>query len=101
MRAVTVLPDNELLCLLREGNRAAYTEIYKRYHGALYIHLFNKLRSREEARDIVHDLFSNLWLKREEISIQITLAAYLYAAARYRVFDLIARRQVASKYIDS
>ncbi|HTD98526.1 MAG TPA: hypothetical protein VK668_04545 [Mucilaginibacter sp.] len=41
-----------------------------------YIHVFNKLRNREESRDIVHDLFSSLWQKKEELEIQATLSAY-------------------------
>jgi len=95
------LPDDELVPLLRKGDEFAYTEIYHRYHAALYVHVFNKLRSREESRDIVHDLFSQLWQKRTDLAIQGSLASYLFAAARYRVFDLIDRSQVKNKYIDS
>lgn len=95
------LPDDELVTLLRQGDESAYTEIYHRYHAPLYIHVFNKLRNREESRDIVHDLFSQLWQKRTALAIQGSLASYLYAAARYRVFDLIDRSQVKNKYIDS
>lgn len=101
MSAVSNLNDVELVTLLNKGNQLAYTEIYNRYHAALYIHVFNKIRSREESRDIVHDLFSSLWLKRADLALQTTLAAYLYTAIRYRVFDLIARQQVRSKYFES
>jgi RNA polymerase sigma-70 factor (ECF subfamily) len=101
MLAVDKLGDDELVSLLNKGNQLAYTEIYNRYHAALYIHVFNKIRSREESRDIVHDLFSSLWIKREELSLQTTLAAYLYTAVRYRVFDFISHRQVSAKYMES
>lgn len=95
------LPDDELVPLLLQGDESAYTEIYYRYYAPLYIHVFNKLRNREESRDIVHDLFSQLWQKRTALAIQSSLASYLYAAARYRVFDLIDRSKVKNKYIDS
>jgi RNA polymerase sigma-70 factor (family 1) len=95
------LDDPEIVALLIEGDQGAYTEIYRRYHAGLYIHVFNKLRLREESRDIVHDLFSSLWQKKEELQIQTTLSAYLFSAARYRVFDLISRSQVKNKYLDS
>jgi RNA polymerase sigma-70 factor (ECF subfamily) len=93
--------DQELVSLLNKGDQSAYTEIYNRYHAVLYIHVFNKIRIRETARDIVHDLFSNVWLQREHFKLQSTLAAYLYSAVRYRVFDLLSHRKVESKYIDS
>ena len=101
MLKYNTVSDNELATLLNEGDQLAYTEIYRRYHAALYIHVFNKLRSREESRDIVHDLFSSLWQNREELILKTTLAAYLYTSVRYRVFDLFTHRQVQSKYIDS
>lgn len=83
-----------------EGDHFAYTEIYKKYHGALYIHVFNKLRNREEARDMVHDLFVDLWQRRSTLNIKTSIRSYLYAGLRYKVFDLIARDQVQHKYLE-
>ncbi len=62
--------DNELAALLNQGDKVAYTEIYRRYHAALYIHVFNKLRSRDESRDIIHDLFSSLWQKPGSVNLK-------------------------------
>lgn len=93
--------DQELVALLQEDNQAAYTEIYNRYHAALFVHVFNKLRLGEESRDIVHDLFASLWDNRASLHIRSSLKVYLYTSARYKVFDFIARREVKSKYIDS
>jgi RNA polymerase sigma-70 factor (ECF subfamily) len=49
----------------------------------------------------VHDLFSDLWAKRQGLAIHTSLKAYLFAAARYRVFEWISRTQVRSQYMDS
>ena len=56
--------DAALLPLLQEGDREAYTEIYNRYHGLLYVFAYNRLKNREEAKDIIHELFLKLWLDR-------------------------------------
>jgi RNA polymerase sigma-70 factor (ECF subfamily) len=101
MSAVDKLSDNELVSLLNKGDQAAYTEIYHRYHAVLYLHVFSKIHNQEEAKDIVHDLFSSLWHKRESILLESTLAAYLFSAARYRAFNLILHSQVKTRYIDS
>ena len=95
------LSDLELSNLLSKGDEIAYTEIYNRYHGLLYIHVFNKLRHREDSRDIVHDLFISLWNNREKLVLKTTLSSYLYTAVRYKVFDLISHREVASRYVES
>lgn len=93
--------DSELLLLLKEGDHAAFTEIYKRYSGLLYLHAYKRLKEREEARDIVQELFTLLWKKREEIHIHTGLAGYLYAAVRNRVIKAITRRETESGYYDS
>ncbi|WP_442592070.1 RNA polymerase sigma factor [Pedobacter sp. AW31-3R] len=93
------LTDSELTVLLSSGDDMAYTEIYNRYHGPLYIHVFHKLHDREESKDLVHDFFISLWKNRNSLEIKSSLSVYLYTAVRYRVFDAISRKKVASKYI--
>lgn len=90
--------DSELVSLLRSGNRAAYTEIYKRYTAILYSHAYTKLQDREEARDVIQELFTVLWLKRDEIAIETNLPGYLYCAVRNRVLNAISHRRVESNY---
>lgn len=101
MTAYDSIPEVELTELLRLGDNVAFTEIYNRYHAALYIHAFNKLRNREESRDIVHDLFGSLWNNRANLQVKTTLSAYLYTAVRYKIFDFISHRDVESRYISS
>lgn len=96
-----LLTDHELFSLLKLDDRAAFAEIYNRYKGPLYIHAFNKLRDKEEVRDVLQQLFSVLWIKREEISLKTNLAGYLYAAIRNRIFKVIAHKNVESTYIAS
>lgn len=95
------LTDSELVELLQSGDNAAFTEIYSRYHAALYIHVFNKLRNREESRDIVQELFGSLWKNHSSTVVKTGLAGYLYTAVRYKVFDYISRKEVASRYLSS
>ncbi|MBK0379299.1 RNA polymerase sigma-70 factor [Mucilaginibacter segetis] len=91
--------DQELLDLLRLGDRSAYTAIYHRYKFILHHHAFNKLRNREEAQDVLQEVFTNLWLKREALQIRTNLSGYLYSAVRNRVLDIFAHREVKLKYV--
>ncbi len=95
------LSDVGLLNLLRESDHAAYTEIYNRYFYLMYTHAYKKLRDEEQAKDVIQDLFTNLWFKREfEIKMN-NLAGYLYTSVRNKIFDLFAHQQVEEKYVDS
>lgn len=101
MLADTTLSDVELISLLKQGDAVAYTIIYNRYFEELYIHAYNRLRDKDEAQDLLHELFANLWNKRTALEIKSSLAAYLYTAVRNRVMDVIAHQQVETKYISS
>ena len=98
---MSTLSDQELVILLRDDNKYAYTEIYQRYERLLYTHAYKRLQNRETSRDVVQDLFIILWSKRHIIKFDTSLRAYLYTAIRNRVFDLIAHQKIASDYVSS
>ena len=92
--------DIELTDLLRAGKHDAYAEIYNRYIFPLLNHANNKLRNREEAKDIVQEVFTMLWSKRE--SLQITnLSGYLYTSVRNIILNQIVHKEVQERYIHS
>lgn len=95
------LSDSELLLLLKKGNHSAYTEIFTRYNSLLYSHAYNKTRSREDAKDLVHEIFYSLWIRRESITPNINLASYLFTAVRYKIADLFSKNKSKEKYIES
>ncbi len=91
--------DEKLSILLKEGDEMAYTEIYHRYNGPLYLFVYKRLRDREQAKDLIHDFFLILWSNHTSIAIQSSLAVYLFTSMRNRMLDLIAHHQVQARYI--
>ena len=89
-----------LLQGLRNGDESAFRQIYTAYYSVLYLHVCNKLNDREAAKDIVHDLFANLWQKRDSLIITRKLSSYLYASVRNRTLDYLAKEQSKSKYME-
>lgn len=94
-------PDNELVALLCNDDHDAYTAIYNRYSAVLYIHAYKRLRNREEARDLIHELFTTLWIRRDEMVLRTTLSSYLFKAVRNRVIDLSVRKNREVIYANS
>ncbi len=94
------MDDKQLISLLSEGNKDAYTEIYYRFFDRLYNYA-KKLNDEDIAEDVIQDIFYTLWEKREQIIIKGNLEGYLYAAVRNRIFDLTARRHVEQRYANS
>jgi RNA polymerase sigma-70 factor (family 1) len=99
MAAYSAYTDLELTALLQGGDKFAFTEIYGRFKGVLYVHAYKRLKDTAEAEDAVHDLFAQLWLNREKFSLSTgNLAGYLYATIRNNVLTTISRRGYADKY---
>jgi len=97
----TILSDNELIILLKDGEKSAYTEIYKRYWAILFSHARKMLRNDDEAKDVVQDVFAALWVRISELNLEGSLSSYLYSAVRYKIFDLIDKNKVRGNYFTS
>lgn len=93
--------DTELLGLLKSGDRLAYTEIYNRYKLVLHTHAYKWMRDREEAMDIIHELFTVLWDRRESIQFSSSLSGYLYISLRNKIFNRVSKKKFEAQYIDS
>lgn len=52
---------------------------------------YNRLQSRHGAEDVVQDVLSSLWTRREQLSIN-SLNNYLSSAVRYSIFHEMRRR---------
>ncbi|HWW42847.1 RNA polymerase sigma-70 factor [Pedobacter sp.] len=95
------LSDQQLVDLLREGNHAAFTEIYNRYVQELLNHAYNQVRRREEAKDIIHQVFTMLWHKRATIKLSPNLPGVLFTSVRNIVVNQVVRQKVQNKYLES
>ena len=93
--------DLDLTGLLKSGDQHAFAEIYNRYKFVLYNHAWNKLKSREEARDLIQEVFSMIWDKREALQIGQNLSGYLYTCVHNQFINMVVHQTVKNKYIDS
>lgn len=91
----------ELIELLKRDDQSAFTEIYSRYKAPLFIHAYNLLNDEDEAKDILQQVFLNLWVRREQIDNRANFASYLYTAVKNRFLTQVAHQAVESKYLDS
>ena len=93
------ITDQELVDLVKDDDQAAFTEIFDRYNGPLYIHAFKRLQDREECRDLIQELLTTFWLKRKELQITSTLSGYLFVSVRNRVFNLLTKKKLNAAYV--
>jgi RNA polymerase sigma-70 factor, ECF subfamily len=92
--------DKKLTDLLRPGDRLAFTEIYNRYSGLLYVYAYKLTVDVDMAKDMTQEVFTSLWDKKKETVLTSSLSAYLYSAIRYKFLKLVAHQKVRQVYAD-
>jgi len=65
-------------------DKKAFESFYKNYYEALCRFAMRYLDSEAVSRDLVQDLFFDLWVNRNTIKITTSVKGYLYTAVRNR-----------------
>lgn len=92
--------EKELLTLLRDGDEAAFTQIYNLYWKSCFYIATQKLQNLSEAEEVVQDIFLDLWKRREKLQVTHCLSSYLAVSVKYKVINVLSRRHRASKYLE-
>lgn len=100
MGAYNRLSEKTLTTMLMLGDRDAFTEVYNHYWSLLYLHARRLITDEEQARDIVQEVFTNLWNNREQLDESTNLNAFLYKSVRNKILNKIRDEKVRDRYID-
>ena len=77
---------------VRDGDEAAFEQIFRTYYARLVTFACAKLGSQALAEEMVQDVFLRIWKRREQWVVERSLAAYVFRAVRNRVLN--ARRSI-------
>ncbi|WP_343702984.1 RNA polymerase sigma-70 factor [Chitinophaga sp.] len=98
MGAYGLYSDQQLITFLQQGDEQAFTEIYNRYWQRMFVLASRKLFDLEEAREVVQNIFINLWERRARLEIDSTLSAYLSVCVKYRIINTLDKHYVRKKH---
>jgi len=83
--------DQTLLSLLRQDDIRAFEEIYQRFWERLYVAANRVLEDEETSKDIVQEIFIDIWNRRATLQIQ-NLNAFLYQAVKFQIAKQLRKR---------
>jgi RNA polymerase sigma-70 factor, ECF subfamily len=88
LRAQSLMPDTELIAQVARGQKLALGAIYDRYAGLLLAVLTRVLRDRQEAEDVLHEVFLEVWQRAADFDPERgNVRAWLVMRARSRGLD--------------
>ncbi|MBA2523680.1 MAG: RNA polymerase sigma factor [Solirubrobacterales bacterium] len=80
-------PDDRLVKLIRAGHDGAFEVLFRRYHGRLLSFCSSMLKSRQDAEDVLQDVFTNAHAAMVRDERPINVRPWLYRIARNRCLN--------------
>jgi RNA polymerase sigma-70 factor (family 1) len=99
LEAAILHTDESLLLLVADGDKQAFTMLYRRYWQSLFTTAAKALRSKTDAADLVQDIFLSIWNRRHELDVTGSLAAYLQTSVRYKVIKYVEKNITRRDYL--
>src|SRR5436190_18395294 len=84
--------DEDLMLAYRDGNAAAFDQLYRRHKGPLYRYLLRQCRDAAAAEELFQDVWMNLVRARAGYTVTARFSTYLYRLAHNRLIDHYRRR---------
>lgn len=86
--------ERELVARTRAGDYDAFDTIFSLYADRLSAYAYGFLRSSDDAREAVQDVFLAIWQNRLRWQVPGELRTYLYRSVRNRCISAMRRRRV-------
>ena len=75
-------------------DRKGFDTLFELYYGELTYFVYSFVYDKEVAKDLVHDLFLNLWQNRRQIDPSLSVKSYLFRIARNYAFNYLKHLKV-------
>src|SRR6185503_8063031 len=84
---------------MAQDDMAAFEQLYNHHWESLFNAAHKRLKNIEQSKDIVQDVFADLWLRRGKVKIE-NLTAYLHGATRFQVYKRIAAWKSTAAFLE-
>jgi len=75
-----------------------FEALFNKHFGDLVAYAFRFLENKEEAEDVVQEVFFSLWKKRESLVIQTSIESYLLSAVKHACLNKFRHNKVKIAY---
>ncbi len=100
MGKIPLNTDENLLLRISEGDQVAFELVFLRYKGRLYDFVNKNLQDKNDAEEIVQEVFLKLWQNRQHLDPSKSLNAFLYTIAKNELFGHLRKMLHKRKYME-
>lgn len=92
--------DKELIRKLKKGDIDSFNQIFYAYSSKLYHFAYGYLKSKEDAEEMVQEIFSKIWDKRADIKEEYEFRSYLFSIAFNYIKKHFRSKALINKYAE-
>jgi RNA polymerase sigma-70 factor (family 1) len=97
----TTKDESLLVQNLIKGNLLAFNALYKTYSRRLYRFALGYLKSRDEAEELVQEVFTVIWEKRKDLKEELSFKSFLFTIAFNMIRNHFRSKAYLAEYLKS
>ena len=90
--------DSVFLAKLKEGHKKSFEMLFLHMYTSLCSFSAGITGSKEDAEEVVQDVFAALWQNRTALAQDVNIKAYLFKSVKNGSLDVLKHHEVRKKY---
>ncbi|AHM58383.1 ECF subfamily RNA polymerase sigma-24 factor [Flammeovirgaceae bacterium 311] len=86
------MSEKEMIINLKSGSQQAFNLLFHLYERRLYAFSYKFLHSREDAEEVVQEVFFKVWKNKRLLNEELSFKAYLFTIAKNHIYNLMSKR---------
>lgn len=91
--------DKKLIALLRNGDQDAFKLLFEKYGTRLYLFSIKYLKEKEDAEDLLNEVFLKIWENKKNLKTDTSFQSYLFTIAYNIIRQKFLKKCREEKYI--
>jgi RNA polymerase sigma-70 factor (ECF subfamily) len=92
--------EKSLIAALRKSDAGAFDKIFSIYGRRLYYFALGYLKSKDEAEEVVQEVFYKIWKNRESLNPDLSFKAYIFKIAYNHIQELFLKLAQERNYLN-
>ena len=92
--------DKLLVNRLIKDNKAAFEQLFRKYHEQVYYFALRYMKTKEDAEEVVQEIFIRIWENRKSIDPAQSFGNYLFTICRNFMFNQNRKKINEQAYIE-
>ncbi len=100
INSIAVSIDKTIIEKFKEGDTIAFDSIYHTYSGKLHNFAFGLLKNSDDSRELIQEVFVNLWEKRSQVDTALNFENYIFTITYNSIRKFFRKKAMENRIKD-